>query len=81
MAYNNKLCVSIDYCMDSSPGRDLDGHKGLCGEIYLAVLWKKEVSIETIFIFIFYCATVSRENCMKLAALFSDYFGIKNETG
>ena len=42
---------------------------------------KKEVSIETIFIFIFYCATVSRENCMKLAALFSDYFGIKNETG
>ena len=42
---------------------------------------KNEVSTETIFIFIFYCATVSRENWMKLAVLFSDYFGIKNETG
>ena len=42
---------------------------------------KNEVSAETIFIFIFYCATVSRENFMKLAVLFSDYFGIKNETG
>ena len=42
---------------------------------------KNEVSAETIFIFIFYCATVSRENFMKLAELFSDYFGIKNETG
>ena len=53
----------------------------LCGEISWQFYGKKEVSIETIFIFIFYCATVSRENCMKLAALFSDYFGIKNETG
>ena len=42
---------------------------------------KNEVSAETIFIFIFYCATVSRENFMKLAVLFSDYFGIKNKTG
>ena len=42
---------------------------------------KNEVSAETIFILIFYCATVSRENFMKLAVLFSDYFGIKNETG
>ena len=41
---------------------------------------KNEVSAETIFIFIFYCAKVSRENFMKLAVLFSDYFGIKNET-
>ena len=38
---------------------------------------KNEVSAETIFIFIFYCATVSRENFMKLAVLFSDYFGSK----
>ena len=42
---------------------------------------KNEVSTETMFIFIFYCTTVSRENCMKLAVLFSDYFGIKNKTG
>ena len=42
---------------------------------------KNEVSTETMFIFIFYCATVSRENFMKLAVFFSDYFGIKNETG
>ena len=42
---------------------------------------KNEVSAETIFIFIFYCATVSRENFIKLAVLFSDYFGIKNKTG
>ena len=42
---------------------------------------KNEVSAETIFIFIFYCATVSRENLIKLAVLFSDYFGIKNKTG
>ena len=42
---------------------------------------KNEVSAETIFIFIFYCATVSRENFMKLAVFFSDYFGIKNKTG
>ena len=42
---------------------------------------KNEVSTETMFIFIFYCTTVSRENCMKLAVLLSDYFGIKNKTG
>ena len=42
---------------------------------------KNEVSAETIFIFIFYCASVSRENFIKLAVLFSDYFGIKNKTG
>ena len=46
----------------------------LCGEISWQFYGKKEVSIETIFNFIFYCATVSRENCVKLAALFSDYF-------
>ena len=38
---------------------------------------KNEVSAETVFLFIFYCATVSRENFMKLAVLFSDYFGSK----
>ena len=42
----------------------------LCGEISWQFYGKKEVSIETIFNFIFYCATVSRENCMKLAAFF-----------
>ena len=62
----------------SEPGKR---YVRLCGEISWQFYGKKEVSIETIFIFIFYCATVSRENCMKLAALFSDYFVIKNETG
>ena len=38
---------------------------------------KKEVSTETIFIFIFYCATVSRENWMKLAVLFSEFLAQK----
>ena len=35
---------------------------------------KNEVSTETMFIFIFYCATVSRENWMKLAVLFYRLF-------
>ena len=38
---------------------------------------KKEVSVETIFIFIFYFGTVSRENWMKLAAFFLIIFASK----
>ena len=39
--------------------------------------WKNEVSVETTFIFILWCGTVSRENWMKLAVLFYCFYWLK----